>query len=192
MALNLLIDLGIIIIAGTLIALLARYLKQPLILAYILAGLIIGPIGFQLISNSGDISILAELGIAFLLFAIGIESNIRQLFRQKFLVIGGALIQVVATTLITFGLMQFANLTLMQSICIGFILAFSSTVIVVKMLSEKKLLSTMHGRIMIGFLLVQDAIAIIVLPMFSGSKEIFSFNAISGFAFSLIVLIILA
>src|SRR3989338_6288796 len=111
----LLLDLGIIAIFATLLAYLSRLIRQPIIIAYIIAGLVIGPIGLGLITNSANIAILSELGIAFLLFTIGIETDVSKLLRVgKTVVIGGAL-QVLLTVFVAFGAMQFLGIGFAES-----------------------------------------------------------------------------
>jgi len=168
-------DLGIVLVFGTLLGCIARLLKQPLLLAYIAAGVIIGPIGLALITSRVEIGILAELGVAFLLFVVGIQSNFGKLLKLKKVIIIGSFSQVAVTTGITLALMQFAGFGFVESIYLGLILAFSSTAIVVKQLSNMNLISTLHGRLIIGFALVQDTLAILLLPILA--KPILLFSA---------------
>ncbi|MFA4907880.1 MAG: cation:proton antiporter [archaeon] len=165
MAYQLLLDLGMIIVLGTVFAAIARLLKQPLLLGYLVAGILIGPVGLKLVTSYADISILSELGIAFLLFVIGIETDLHKLAKQKWTIIFGGLVQIFATAFLVFALTQWLGLTFIQSFYIGLMFAFSSTVVVVRLLSSMNQISTLHGRLMIGFLLVQDVIAIIMLPL---------------------------
>ena len=79
MALPLLFDVGLIIFASAVLAYVARFLRQPVIIAYVLAGLIIGPSGLGMITNPDEISLLSELGIVFILFSVGLELDFRRL-----------------------------------------------------------------------------------------------------------------
>ena len=117
-------DLGIVIVFGTLMGCVAKLLKQPMLIAYIVAGIIISPIGLALITSPLEIAILAELGVAFLLFTIGIQSNFGQLFKLKNTIIIGSLTQVVTTTGIVLVLMYLAGLGFTESLYLGLILAF--------------------------------------------------------------------
>jgi len=186
--LSLLMDLGIVIVFGTLIGCIAKLLKQPLLIAYIVAGIIISPIGLALITSPLEIAILAELGVAFLLFTIGIQSNFSQLFKLKNTIIIGSFTQVAATTGITLILMQLTGLGFIEALYIGLILAFSSTAIVVKQLSNMNLISTLHGRLIVGFALVQDTLAILLLPILAAQKTMFSFSLAGDLLLSFIVL----
>ncbi len=188
MDLTLLMDLGIVIVSGTLMGCIAKLLKQPLLIAYIVAGIIISPIGLSLITSPVEIAILAELGVAFLLFTIGIQSNFGQLFKLKNTIIIGSLTQVVTTTGIVLVLMYLAGLGFTESLYLGLILAFSSTAIVVKQLSNMNLISTLHGRLIVGFALVQDTLAILLLPILAAQQMTFSFSMAGNILLSFIVL----
>jgi Kef-type K+ transport system membrane component KefB/Trk K+ transport system NAD-binding subunit len=160
-----LLDLSIIIIIAATIGIIAKFLKQPAILAYIIGGIIVGPFGLKLIQNIEFIKTIGELGIALLLFVVGLELSADRL--KKVGVSAGiiGLAEVGSVTLLGFLLAKFFGFTQMESIYIGLILAFSSTLVVIKMLSDKKELDTLHGRIMLGVLLVQDVIVIIAMTM---------------------------
>ncbi len=189
---TLLIDLAVIILAGTAVGCLAKVLKQPIIVSYLLAGIIIGPIGLAVISNSADILLFSELGVAFLLFAVGIETDFAKLVRMKGTVVGGAMIQVFATTAIIFSITQFFGLPFIESVYLGLILAFSSTVIVVKILTSKRQVSTMHGRLIIGFAVVQDALAVLLLPVLAKPETIMQLEVAGNFLLGIFLLFAMA
>ena len=161
---NIFFDIGLIIIVATIVGYLARLLKQPLIPAYILTGLIIGPI-LGLVEDSNVILTLSEIGIAFLLFVVGLELSLKKLRDIASIAIFGGLIQFIL--LFSFGFLIAATLGFLtiEATYIALIVAFSSTMVVVKILSDKRELDTLHGRIIIGFLLMQDLIAIIALAV---------------------------
>jgi len=161
-----LFEIGIIIIASTLLALLGRFFKQPSIIAYIFAGIVIGPIGLKLIHNSEIIGLFSELGIVFLLFIVGMELDLRKLKgvgKSAGLVGVG---QMLFTTLIGFSIAFFIFEPL-QAAYLAVALAFSSTVIVVKLLSDRKEIDTLHGRIALGVLIVQDIFAMFAMVIFA-------------------------
>ncbi|MBN2067477.1 MAG: cation:proton antiporter [Candidatus Diapherotrites archaeon] len=174
---SLLIDLGLIVIAATLFGYIARLLKQPSLLAYILAGLAIGPLGLGAmnlafqgmplgISNMQDIRVFSELGIAFLLFSVGVESDFRKLLSVGKTALLGAILQVAVTIAIgVLFTMLFPIMSFEESIYLGVILAFSSTMIVIKILGDAYEINTLHGRLLIGFLLIQDFLVIIAIPL---------------------------
>jgi len=158
-------DIGIIILAATILAYLASFLRQPKIPAYILAGMIIGPLGLGLITNQGIISTLSELGIAFLLFIVGMEIDLRRLKDIGiFSVIGGS-IQVSAMFVLGFLASTAFGFSNLEGIYIGLALALSSTMVVIKLLSDRNQLDTLHGRLTLGILLVQDLIIVLALSL---------------------------
>ncbi|MCX6799422.1 MAG: cation:proton antiporter [Candidatus Diapherotrites archaeon] len=189
---TILIDLIIIILAGTALGCIARMLRQPLIVSYLIAGLVIGPFGLNLILNRADIPLFAELGVALMLFAVGIETDIARLLKMKGIVVLGTLLQVFLTAGIVFAIMNYSGLALMESVYLGFILAFSSTVLVVKILTQENQLSTLHGRLIVGFALMQDVIAVLMLPLLANPAMIAHAGALANFALSIFSLFALA
>jgi len=180
------LQIGILIVFATVLTLIVKLFKQPIIPAYILTGLIIGPI-LGLITNTEIISTLSEMGIAFLLFIVGLEIDIKKL-RNVVIIssIGGTIRILLLFTLgfILAGL--FGIFTLIESVYLGVILAFSSTMVVIKLLSDKRELDTLHARIIVGILLLEDFAAIIALSMLSNMS--LSFSAI---IFSLVKVVVL-
>lgn len=184
LSLNLLWELGLIIVAAAVFNFIAKKLKQPTLLAYILAGIFIGPYFLNFLANTfsidltilkianiQDIALLSKLGVAFLLFSVGIESDFLKLKSfGKLAVIGGTL-QVALTALFTYILAYYTGiLDFNEALYLAVILAFSSTMIVVKLLSDSFTIDTLHGRIMLGFLLVQDVLVILLMPLLSNLK----------------------
>lgn len=169
-------DIGIIIIAATFFSILAKILRQPLILGYLFAGVIIGPFGLGLIKGPEAISRFSELGIAFLLFIVGLELDVRKVKNLGWVVLAASVGQVFFTFLAGyFILKQFALLAPYAGI-VSIALTMSSTVIVVKLYSEKKELNTLHGRIVLGILLIQDFIAVLTIASLSNKTAIAPFT----------------
>lgn len=168
---NILLEIGVILILATVLAYITRLLRQPLIPAYIVAGLILGPL-LGLVTNIDVVQALSEIGIVFLLFIIGVEIDLKQLKKVSGVTIGAGVIQV----LLTFVAGYFASVLLgwssVNCIYAGLILAFSSTMIVIKLLSDENEVETLHGRIIIGILFLQDLFVILALSVL-GTK---SFN----------------
>lgn len=161
---NIFFDIGFIIIVATILAYIARLFKQPLIPAYILGGVIIGPF-LGLITNTEVIATLSEIGIAFLLFIVGLEIDIRKLKDVGLVASLGGIIQVVSIFTLAFVAALLFGFFAMEAIYIGLIIALSSTMVVIKLLSDKKEIDTLHGKIIIGILLLQDLVAIIALSV---------------------------
>jgi len=162
---SLLVDLGIIIIAATFISILVRLLKQPLVLGYILGGIIVGPQILNYVKNSQAVLVLSELGIAFLLFIIGMELDLKKIAKTGMISSVLGIVQVILTASIGFLASYFMGFSIKESFYLGIIVAFSSTMIVIKLLVDKKELESIHGELILGIMLIQDIIAIIVLSV---------------------------
>jgi len=201
---GLLLDLGLILLAATVFNYIARILKQPSLLAYIFAGIVIGPIvlgslGLEFagipigVTTTEEILILSELGVAFLLFSIGVESDFSKLAEMGKVVTIGSVLQVFLTGILVFIFNFLLNiLTFEQSLYLGLIVAFSSTTIVVKLLSDSHEINTLHGRLMIGFLLIQDVLVILALPLLENISNILSASVVGVLVIKVAVLLAIA
>lgn len=202
--LGLLFDLGLILIAATLFNYIARLLRQPSLLAYLAAGLFIGPFGLGAmglnvggipvgVTTTQEILLLSELGVAFLLFSVGVESDLSKFRGLGKIAIIGTILQVLLTSLIVLVANAFLKaMSFEQAVYVGLIVAFSSTAIVVKILSDAREVDTLHGRLMIGFLLMQDILVIIALPFLTNIQQLFSPALVAGLVLQVIVLLALA
>ena len=163
-----LFELAIIILIAAGLGIAARLLKQPIILAYIFTGIIIGILSFFNLNNRELFQTFSELGITFLLFLVGLEINYSslRLVGKASVLIG--LGQIVFTAVIGYFIALFFDFNQLQSLYIAIALTFSSTIIVVKLLSEKKDSNSLYGKISIGLLLVQDFVAILILIFLAG------------------------
>jgi len=157
-------DITIIILLSTIGALLARFFKQPIIPVYILVGLILGPI-LGIIKDVEMMKLFAEIGIAFLLFVVGLELDLKRIKSIGFVASVGGALQVWLLFLLGFLLVFFLGFSKIQAVYLGLALAFSSTLVVIKLLSDAKEIDTLHGRIIIGVLLMQDIIAVFALSV---------------------------
>lgn len=167
---DLLVDIGLIIIAAALLGIFVRFLKQPLILGYVIAGFLIGPALLALVQNQESIALLSELGIAFLLFVIGIEMDIKKLKSMGSSIVFIGILQCVITFAVTFVVVYYLmHLKSLEAIYIGWIVAFSSTMVVVKILSDADELDSIHGKVTLGVLVVQDLVAVIALSFLSNA-----------------------
>jgi Kef-type K+ transport system membrane component KefB len=156
-------ELSLIIAIGALVAIIMRFLKQPLIVSHILSGLIVGPFFLNFLHSTETFNLFSEIGISILLFTVGLNLS-PHLVKQfgKISVITGVG-QVVFTSVIGYFLAIFLGYDSIVAVYIGIALAFSSTIIILKLLSDKNELESLHAKISIGFLLVQDFIALILL-----------------------------
>lgn len=163
-------DLGVIITAAALFALGARSLKLPSIVAYIAAGLFLGPLT-GLVNLNESISLLSEAGIVLLLFLVGLELSLAKVRDVGRVAVIAGLGQVVFTTVGGMILCGPLGFDLMDSLFLSVGLTFSSTVVVVKLLDEKEELDSLYGRIAVGIFLVQDIVAIVLLTVLAGLQQ---------------------
>lgn len=150
---------------------LANKTKQPVVLAYVLAGVILGPL-LGMITDVVTIQTLSEIGIAFLLFIVGLDLNLKKLKHVGAVASVGALIEMAILFLLGFFTGVLFKVDSMSSVYIGIILMFGSTMVVLKILSDKKQLDTLHSRIIIGTLLMQDIVAILALSVLSKADNL--------------------
>ena len=164
---SILTDLGVILVTASVFSLLARVLHIPSIVAYILAGLLLGPLS-GLVEVSEGVELASEMGIALLLFLVGLElsfSAIKDL--GKVAAVGGTL-QVAVSALLGIGLALALGFSTGDAVFLGVALSFSSTVVVVKLLEQRGDLQETYGRVTLGILLVQDLLVVVVLTFVAG------------------------
>ncbi|MDY6769989.1 MAG: cation:proton antiporter, partial [Candidatus Nanohaloarchaea archaeon] len=164
---TILFDVGMIIIAATVLGVVAKLLRQPLIGAYILAGVLIGPSVLGIVRNTEVIRMFAELGVAFLLFMVGLELDLSRLKEVRNVVLGAALTEVLVLFSTGFFIMYFLGFGGFPAIYVGLFIAFNSTAVLVKLLADRGDLDTLHGRIILGILLIQDIIVVLSLSILS-------------------------
>jgi len=164
-------DIIIITVAAMIGALIAQRLKQPLILGYILAGMVLGPYSSGIISGGlHEIELLAEIGVALLLFALGLEFSLSELSPVKKIALIGGPIQILLTIAFGWFIADRMGLGLAESLWFGGLISLSSTMVTLKTLMSRGLIGTLSSRVMIGILIVQDLAVIplmIVLPQLS-------------------------
>lgn len=158
---------GILIVAGV-IAYVLHFFKQPSIVAYIITGLLIGPFSLYKLQHGEILQSLSEIGITLLLFMVGLDLDVSQLKRIGKSAVVTGLAQILFTGLIAFAIVTLLGFALVPAIYIALALTFSSTIIVVKLLSEKKDMQSLYGKLAMGILLVQDIAAILVLILVAG------------------------
>ncbi|NJL37021.1 MAG: sodium:calcium exchanger [Leptolyngbyaceae cyanobacterium SM1_4_3] len=166
---RLIVDLVIVLAAATGGGLLASLLKQPVLLGYLVGGVVVGPAGLGLVKELIQVETLAQFGAAFLLFALGVEFSLTELKKVQGISLGGGGLQILSTILIT-ALVSVAIgwvTSPVQGVFLGAILSLSSTAVVLKCLMERNETETPHGRVMLGILIVQDlalGLMLAVLP----------------------------
>lgn len=158
-------DIAIIVVAALVGGIVAQRLRQPLIIGYILAGVVVGPHtrGVTIsASEAHEIELLAEIGVALLLFALGIEFSLKELQPVRAVALIGTPIQMLLTIVLGLGIGQLLGWDLISSIWFGGMISLSSTMVILKTLMSLGLLGTLSSRVMIGMLVVQD---LAVIPM---------------------------
>lgn len=156
---------------------LANRLRQPVLLGYLLAGMVIGPAGFKFVTLEGDVQVLAEVGVALLLFALGVEFSLKDLLRVRAIALGGGSLQILLTILLGGGLAYLTGwvTTLPTAIFLGAVLSLSSTAVVLKSLIERNEVQTLHGQVMLAILIVQDlglGLMLAVLPALNQPTDV--------------------
>ncbi|MBI2007211.1 MAG: cation:proton antiporter [Candidatus Blackburnbacteria bacterium] len=162
------------ILSASVFGFIASLFRQPLIIGYIFAGLVLSLFGVFSGENQSLLENMAHLGITFLLFIVGLEMSTRDFRSVGKVALAAGLGQIVFTSIVGFLLAVVFGFNPVASVYIAVALTFSSTIIVVKLLSEKKDLGSLYGRITVGFLLVQDFVAVMILVFLAGfqTKEL--------------------
>ncbi len=150
------LDIGIILAAALAGGIVARRLGSSVILGYLIGGITIGPFGLRAVRDTETVEILAEVGVILLMFTLGLQFSLRELRRMgKIATLGGAL-QVTATAALGTAVGWLLGWGGQQALFLGFIIAMSSTMILLKTLMERGELDSVHGRVMLGILIFQD------------------------------------
>ena len=156
-------DIVVILTVSLAIIFLFKKFKLPSIVGFLIAGMIIGPYGFNLIKSVNQISVMAEIGVMLLMFTIGLEFSLSQLIKiKKFLLFAGGF-QLLLTSVFSIIIFSILGIQLNQAIFFSLLVSLSSTAIVLKILSDKSELESPHGKISLGILILQD---IAIVPMF--------------------------
>ena len=166
-------DLLILLLVSIPIAIIFDRLRLPVIIGFMIAGVLIGPFGFGLIRDVEAVEALAEIGVVLLLFTIGLEFSLRRIIEMKRLVLWGGGLQVVMTTLLIIGVTYLLGRPFRQEVFFGFLFALSSTAIVLKTYMDRAEVDTPHGKAGIGILLFQDLCIVpmmLMVPILSGKE----------------------
>jgi CPA2 family monovalent cation:H+ antiporter-2 len=152
---------------------LANRVRQPALLGYLTTGLVIGPYGLGLLRDVDQIEALAQIGIAFLLFTLGVEFSLTELRRVRKIALQGSLLQMGLTTLLVLAVSLLVGWVSspLEGIFLGLVLSLSSTAVVLKTLTERGETSTVHGQIMLALLIAQDLALGIILAIMPALKQ---------------------
>lgn len=157
-------ELALLLVIAAVAGAIAVSLKQPLLIAYIVVGIAVGPAGFALVSAHDQIEVLAQVGVAVLLFVVGLKLDLTRVRDIGPVALATGLGQLAFTIVFGFLIILALGKGLVEALYVAVALTFSSTIIIVKLLSDKGELDALHGRIAIGFLIVQD-IAVVLAMM---------------------------
>lgn len=176
-------QLALIIGFTTCIGVILHLLKQPLVAAYLLAGVIISFFQLITVTPGGPLEVIPSIGVAFLLFLIGIELDFREVKAIGKPIVLASLGQMAITTALIALLMTALGFTATEAAITGLAISFSSTIVVIKLLVDKQEVTTLHGKVAIGILLIEDLVAIVSLMFLSLSDSIFSVGITLSFPF---------
>ncbi len=171
---SLALNLSVAVLAAFLAGLVAQRCGLPVILGYLLAGIAIGPFSPLLRADQHDVQVLAEIGVMFLLFAVGAEFSLRELRHLGRIVVIGGIGQILLTMSLGPLIGRALGLSFTQGILLGALIALSSTVVVIKVLMSRGELQALHGRIALGILILQDIAVVpmvVILPALAAGGE---------------------
>lgn len=163
-------DMAIVMIVGAMVTIICHQFRLPVVLGYILAGLIIGPNTppYSLITDTHSIHIFSELGVIFLLFGIGLEFSVSKLLKVGFVSFIAATLEILLMLWIGFSLGRAFGWDFMDSLFLGAILSISSTTIIAKILMDTKKIQERYAQIILGILVIEDVLAIVIIAILSG------------------------
>jgi Kef-type K+ transport system membrane component KefB len=156
-------EVAALLLIAAVVGAVALRLRQPLIVAFIAVGVLVGPAALGIVTAEDEIELLAELGIALLLFVVGLRLDVRLIRSTGPVALATGLGQVVFTSTVGFAIALALGLDVVTAVYVAVALTFSSTIIIVKLLSDKRELDDLHGRIAVGFLIVQDIVVVLVM-----------------------------
>ncbi len=169
----LLINIGVALAAALVGGLLARRARVPPIVGYLVAGMAIGPFTPGFVGDVDTIGQLAELGVIFLMFGVGLHFSLRDLWRVRGVAIPGALGQMAITTALGYGVGRWWGWSGEASIVLGLAISIASTVVLLRSLMDEGLLDSRHGRIAVGWLVLEDlatVLLLLILPALASAR----------------------
>jgi Kef-type K+ transport system membrane component KefB len=168
---NIFYEVALILAIATGVAFLALRLRQPLIIAFIIVGILIGPAGINVVNAGESLELFAELGIALLLFVVGLKLDPHEIKAVGPVALTTGIGQVLITGSLGYLIAIVLGFSSISAFYIGIALTFSSTIIIVKLLSDRREIDALHGRIALGILIVQDIIVVLVMIALSAFTE---------------------
>lgn len=164
-------ELAILLMIAAAAGAISLWLRQPLLIAYIAIGLIAGPSMLGLVTAHEQIDLLAQIGVAVLLFIVGLKLDLQHIRHIGPVALATGLGQLTFTIVFGFVLILLLGKTMMEALYVSVALTFSSTIIIVKLLSDKREIDSLHGRIAVGFLIVQDLAVVLAMMAMSAMRS---------------------
>jgi Kef-type K+ transport system membrane component KefB/Trk K+ transport system NAD-binding subunit len=156
-------EIAAILLIAAVIGFIGRFLRQPLIVSFIGVGILVGPAGLGIVTQHEEIELLASFGISLLLFVVGLKLDLTMVRTLGPVALATGVGQIVFTSVIGFAIALALGMTPLTATYVAVALTFSSTIIIVKLLSDKREIDALHGRIAVGFLIVQDVAVIVAM-----------------------------
>ena len=160
-------ELTSLVVLAAVLGFVGLLLGQPMIVSFIIVGVLAGPSAFDLVQSHQNIDLLAELGVAVLLFLVGLKLDLKLIRSLGMVSLATGLGQVLFTSVIGYAIGLALGMDSLTSLYVAVALTFSSTIIIVKLLTDKKEVDSLHGRIAIGFLIVQDLVVVLAMMVLS-------------------------
>lgn len=160
---NILQEIGALLVIAAAVSAFLLWLRQPLIVSYIVVGILVGPSVLGVITSYDEVDLLAQMGIAVLLFVVGLKLDLHLIRTMGPVALATGLGQVLFTSVFGYLLSLALGLSHVAAVYVAVALTFSSTIIIVKLLSDKREIDALHGRIAVGFLIVQDIVVVLVM-----------------------------
>ena len=164
---NVFSEVAALLVLASAVGMVGLALRQPLIVSFIAVGILAGPSALHIVRSAEPIELLAELGIAVLLFLVGLKLDLNLIRTIGGVSLTTGLGQVAFTSVIGYGICLALGLDPLTSLYVAVALTFSSTIIIVKLLSDKREIDSLHGRIALGFLIVQDLVVVLAMAVLS-------------------------
>lgn len=180
-------QIGVIVGLSAVAGAIAQWLRQPLIVAFIAVGILLGPSASGMVLHSSEIELFARLGIALLLFVVGLKLDIHVIRTVGPVALASGLGQVFFTSVVGYLIALLLGMPHVEAIYVAVALTFSSTIIIVKLLSDKREVDSLHGRIAVGFLIVQDIVVVLVMIGLTAYGEAGKDVSISGEALKILL-----
>lgn len=185
---NLFVQLAIILGASSILGYIVHKLKLPILIAYLLVGLVIATVTLFDVRSSEILHFLPEIGIAFVLFLVGMELDLREIRSLGKPILMASTLQIIISSVAGFAIAGSLGFGTVEAMYLGLGLAFSSTIVVIKLLLEKNDLTSLYGKLSIGILLLEDLIAVLILLGLTVSPSLFNLGLQQAFPMVALVL----